>query len=140
MVWFMLHVDPLGPDFAYVQVADAIASLISTGEIAGRLPGERRLAEEFGVAYQTVRHSLQVLRDRGLILTRPGRGTFVARPAPVAAHAAGKPEPAPCELGGLGTVAQLEPTAASLHLARCRACQIEFISRGGLLPRPGSDP
>src|SRR6266487_1801402 len=137
-VWFMLHVDPLGPDFAYVQVADAIAGLISTGEIGGRLPDCRCLAEEFGVAYQTVRHSLQVLRDRGLIVSRPGRGTFVAPPA-LAARPAGKSEPALCELGGLAALPHLEPTAASAHMARSRACQLEFISRGGLLPPPGSD-
>src|SRR6266852_2636825 len=31
-----------------------------------------------GVAYQTLRHSMKVLRDRGLIITRQGRATFVA--------------------------------------------------------------
>jgi len=77
----MSEVDPLGPDFAYVQVANAIAARISTGEARGRLPDGRHLAGEFGVAYQTVRHSLQVLHDRGLVVTRPGSGTFVVHPA-----------------------------------------------------------
>jgi len=135
----MWHVDPLGPDFAYVQVADAIAGLISTGEIAHRLPDSRHLAEEFGVAYQTVRHSLQVLRDRGLISTQPGRGTFVVHPAVTEARPARTPEPAICELGGLKTLLHLEPAAASAHMARCRACQLEFVRRGGLPPRPWSD-
>jgi GntR family transcriptional regulator len=76
-------IDPLGPDFAYIQVANHIASRIEVGEIKHKLPAERALAEEYGVAYQTVRHAMQVLRDRGLIITRQGRGTFVA---PAAQH------------------------------------------------------
>lgn len=71
-------IDPLGPDFAYIQVANHIASRIEVGEIKHKLPAERALAEEYGVAYQTVRHAMQVLRERGLIITRQGRGTFVA--------------------------------------------------------------
>jgi GntR family transcriptional regulator len=72
------EVDPLGPDFAYIQVANDIATRIEVGEITHKLPAERDLAQEYGVAYQTVRHSMQILRDRGLIITRQGRGTFVA--------------------------------------------------------------
>jgi GntR family transcriptional regulator len=76
-------IDPLGPDFAYIQVANHIAARIEVGEISHKLPAERALAEEYGVAYQTVRHAMAVLRDRGLIITRQGRGTFIA---PVARH------------------------------------------------------
>ncbi len=74
----MAQIDPLGPDFAYIQVANDIASRIEVGEISHKLPAERALAEEYGVAYQTVRHAMKVLRERGLIITRQGRGTFVA--------------------------------------------------------------
>jgi GntR family transcriptional regulator len=74
-------IDPMGPDFTYVQVADHIAARIEVGEFKHKLPAERALAEEYEVAYQTLRHAMQVLRDRGVIITRQGRGTFVARPA-----------------------------------------------------------
>ncbi|HEY1621184.1 MAG TPA: winged helix-turn-helix domain-containing protein [Streptosporangiaceae bacterium] len=74
----MREIDPLGPDFAYLQVANDIESRIKGGDITLKLPAERHLAQEYGVAYQTVRRSMQVLRDRGLIITRQGRGTFVA--------------------------------------------------------------
>jgi DNA-binding GntR family transcriptional regulator len=74
-------IDPLGPDFTYIQVANDIAARIEVGEISHKLPAERALAEEYGVAYQTVRHAMKVLRERGLIVTRQGRGTFVAKPA-----------------------------------------------------------
>jgi GntR family transcriptional regulator len=66
-----------GPDYAYVRVAETVAARIEVGDITHRLPPERDLAREFGVAYETVRRSMQVLRDRGLIITRQGRGTFV---------------------------------------------------------------
>jgi GntR family transcriptional regulator len=47
------------------------------GEFAQqRLPAERDLASEYGVAYQTVRRSMTVLRDREIVVTRLGRGTF----------------------------------------------------------------
>lgn len=73
----MTKIDPLGPDFTYIQVANDIATRIEAGEITSKLPAERDLAQEYGVAYQTVRHSMAVLRERGLIITRQGRGTFV---------------------------------------------------------------
>jgi DNA-binding GntR family transcriptional regulator len=75
----MAEIDPFGnPELTYVQVANAIAARIQSGEFAGRLPGERDLAREYGVAYQTLRHGIGLLRSRGLVITRHGRGTFVA--------------------------------------------------------------
>jgi GntR family transcriptional regulator len=47
------------------------------GEITAKLPSERSFAEEYGVAYTTVRHAMAVLRERGIIVTAHGRGTFV---------------------------------------------------------------
>lgn len=70
-------IDPYGREHAYVQVADDVARRIESGEIARKLPAERSLAEEYGVAYTTVRHAMKILRERGLIITVHGRGTFV---------------------------------------------------------------
>lgn len=69
-------VDPFGDDYAYVQVADDVERRISAGEITGKLPSERDLADEYEVAYTTVRHAMELLRQRGLIRTVHGRGTF----------------------------------------------------------------
>ncbi|MFE5832966.1 GntR family transcriptional regulator [Streptomyces sp. NPDC056508] len=76
--------DPQGPQLVYVAVADHIAARVAAGELApgARLPAERDLAEEYGVAYLTVRRAARVLRERGLILTVHGKGTFVADPLP----------------------------------------------------------
>jgi DNA-binding GntR family transcriptional regulator len=70
-------VDPFGPEYAYAQVADDIQRRIAEGEISAKLPSERSLAEEYGVAYTTVRHAMAVLRDREVIVTVHGRGTYV---------------------------------------------------------------
>jgi GntR family transcriptional regulator len=72
-------VDPLSPYRASTQVADAIAIRIVSGQYVGRLPAERDLAAEFAVAYQTIRQATAQLRERRLIITRAGRGTFVTR-------------------------------------------------------------
>lgn len=67
-------------DLAYVRVADDIAARIASGELAPgtRLRAERELAEHYEVAYGTVRRAMKLLRERGLIETIHGRGTFVA--------------------------------------------------------------
>ncbi|WP_300604297.1 winged helix-turn-helix domain-containing protein [Trebonia sp.] len=70
-------VDPFGDQYAYVQVANDVARRITAGEITEKLPSERDLADEYGVAYTTVRHAMDVLRQQGLIITVHGRGTFV---------------------------------------------------------------
>jgi DNA-binding GntR family transcriptional regulator len=77
-----MPVNPYGRDHSYVQVADDIARRINAGEMTLKLPSERALAEEYQVAYTTVRHAMQILRERGLIVTIHGRGTFVAASLP----------------------------------------------------------
>lgn len=71
-------VDPHLRKHAYAQVADDVARRIGTGEITRKLPAERALTEEYGTSYITVRHAMKILRERGLIVTIHGRGTFVA--------------------------------------------------------------
>ena len=64
----------------YEQVAEHIAARIEARELppGSKLPPERDLADEYGVAYNTVRRAMDVLRERGLIVTMHGRGTYVA--------------------------------------------------------------
>ena len=68
-----------GAALIYVQVADHIAARIANGDLApgSRLPAERSLAAEYCVAYDTIRRATAVLRERKLIVTVHGRGTFV---------------------------------------------------------------
>jgi GntR family transcriptional regulator len=76
----MPQIDPHGPQLVYVVVADHIARKITAGTLApgARLAGEYALAEQYGVARMTVARAVRELRERGLVVTVRGKGTFVA--------------------------------------------------------------
>ncbi len=61
--------------------ADAIAAAITAGEYAAgaQLPAEAQMARNLGVSRATLRDALRQLQDRGQIIRRHGRGTFVAK-------------------------------------------------------------
>lgn len=67
----------------YVQVADIIAGRIERGELVPNrpIPSEIGMRQEFGIARGTVRRAVEELRERGLVVTVSGRGTFVVPPA-----------------------------------------------------------
>ncbi|WP_202866076.1 aminotransferase-like domain-containing protein [Kribbella turkmenica] len=67
----------------YRRLADAIAALIGSAElpVGARLPAERRLAEALAVSRSTVVAAYDELRDRGLVESRRGSGTTIARAA-----------------------------------------------------------
>lgn len=73
-------IDPDAPDPVYVQFAGILEAKIRAGELAGRLPAERQLAEEYGIAYGSVRRAMDVLREAGLVRSVHGRGTFAIPP------------------------------------------------------------
>jgi GntR family transcriptional regulator len=60
--------------------ADAIAAAIAAGDYppGAQLPAEARMARNLGVSRATLRDALRQLQERGLIIRRHGRGTFVA--------------------------------------------------------------
>ena len=62
----------------YIQVVNYVTERIEVGDYTHRLPAERALADELGVAYATVRRAMAELRGRGVIITLQGRGTFIA--------------------------------------------------------------
>ena len=64
----------------YEQAADYVARQIAAGELGPgqKLPAERDLADAWDIGYQTVRRAMQELRARGLVVSRVGKGTFVA--------------------------------------------------------------
>jgi len=66
------------------EVAARIAAEIEAGrmEPGSQLPPEHLLMESFGVSRTTIREAVAALRAEGLIVTRQGRGTFVAATAP----------------------------------------------------------
>jgi GntR family transcriptional regulator len=82
-------VDDQGPDIVhegpvpiYIQIADWVAAHIEDGswQPGHRLPAERNMADNWGVAYLTIRRAMKELRDRGLVVSVQGRGTYVIEP------------------------------------------------------------
>jgi GntR family transcriptional regulator len=63
-----------------VQLSWRLRALIATGRLAAgeRLPSFRQLAQWAGVNVNTVRTVYAGLEDAGLVVSRQGRGTFVA--------------------------------------------------------------
>lgn len=72
-------IDHEGMTPVYQQVADLLAARIERGELQPNrpIPSEVTLMQEFGIARGTVRHAVSLLRERGLVATVHGRGTFV---------------------------------------------------------------
>ena len=66
----------------YEQVADYVEAQIASGDLkpGQKFPDMRELAEDWGIAYQTVRRAMRELRERGLVVSRVGKGTFVQNP------------------------------------------------------------
>lgn len=65
----------------YRHIADDLRSKIATGGLApnAKLPTEGELSEQYDASRNTVREAIRRLTDEGLLESRPGQGTFVAR-------------------------------------------------------------
>ena len=72
-----------------MQVAADLEADIDSGALEPdtRLPSEAELATQYGVARVSIRRAIELLRERGKVLTFHGRGTYVAeRPAELKAR------------------------------------------------------
>ena len=67
-------------DYLYVQLAGILRDQIAAGELprGSKLPTLKELSAAYDLGDMTVRKALRVLADEGVIVTRPGRGVFVA--------------------------------------------------------------
>jgi GntR family transcriptional repressor for pyruvate dehydrogenase complex len=68
------------------QLMMQLAESIREGEFrpGDRLPSERELAQRMAVSRATVREGLRVMASQGLVVIRPGAGTFIAEGSPEA--------------------------------------------------------
>ncbi|MCX5398495.1 GntR family transcriptional regulator [Streptomyces sp. NBC_00102] len=75
--------NPHAPHAPYMTVLDALTAEIKTGKLkpGEKIPSDSELVARFGVARMTARRAVGVLRERGLVRTEWGRGSFVAEPA-----------------------------------------------------------
>ena len=71
--------DPDEPTPLYIQLANIIRGQIERGELTGRVPSIKTLAQQHGVAMGTAERALVILRDEGTITVVVGRGAFVKR-------------------------------------------------------------
>lgn len=65
----------------YRQIADDLRRRIESGDLqpGSQLPTETELGKDYGNASRnTIRDAIRWLSNRGLVIARPGRGTFVA--------------------------------------------------------------
>lgn len=63
------------------RVAQQLQTRIRSKEwtSAGKLPGQRQLAEELGVSRASLRSAITMLESLGLLRSEPGRGVFIAK-------------------------------------------------------------
>jgi GntR family transcriptional regulator len=78
----MTALDLDGPEPLYEQIAAVLAARIADGTYPPRrrIPSEADICEEFSVARPTARSAVQLLRERGLVATVQGKGTYVTQP------------------------------------------------------------
>ena len=65
----------------YLQLAAILRGRIESGELERRVPSVKTLTQQYEVAQGTAERALAVLREKGLIRSRMGRGHFVVPPA-----------------------------------------------------------
>jgi GntR family transcriptional regulator len=74
-----MTINPGAAEFPHRQIAAQLRARIHRGDWAPgeRLPSIPALAGHYGVAKQTVQRTIDQLRIEGLLITRPGSGTYV---------------------------------------------------------------
>src|SRR6478672_517201 len=102
----------------YERIASRLAEDVRSGALAPgeRLPGERELARRLGVGRSSVREAIAALQVDGVVVTRPGSGTYVADAPPVARGEDTAADVSPSAL--LEARALVEPRIAALAAQR----------------------
>ena len=110
-------------------VVDAIYGAIRAGTYTAdeRLPSERTLASELGVARNTVRDALEVLEAHGLIRRRAGSGSFVNPTTPSTAQSDVAAATSPLDLQVMRGI--LEPEMVRLAVINMAPRQIEDLGQ-----------
>src|ERR1700733_4643709 len=68
---------PGGMSYKFQRLRERLRQAIASGELNGKLPGERELAKRFHVNAKTLSKALTDLAAEGLLDRSIGRGTFV---------------------------------------------------------------
>jgi len=71
-------IDSNRPVPLHEQLAGILRTRISSGELTGRIPSIKSLAQEYGVSHRTVERALSTLKQEGAVVAVMGRGYFTA--------------------------------------------------------------
>ena len=110
-------INPYADEPLYVQLAGIVRRMIQSGKLQhlDPVPSESSLVQAYGVSRDTVRRTIALLRDEGVVFTVPHRGTYVGpRPQVAAARAETRPAGGRGWPPGLAGLAGLPP-APGLH-------------------------
>jgi GntR family transcriptional regulator len=106
------------------QIAEDLRLKIVSGELGADgapLPSELELAEAYAASRNTVRNAVKWLVNRGLLVPRPGQGTFVAQEiepfVTVIGSVAGEAEANLYEVSAYSTRPSLSPLRVEIHRA-----------------------
>ncbi|MGD2136325.1 MAG: GntR family transcriptional regulator [Gemmatimonadales bacterium] len=79
-----LYVDRTSEEPVYRQIVDRVWLEVVTGtlETGARLPTVRQLAVELGVRPDTIERAYRELEELGVLVTRPGGGSFIGLRSP----------------------------------------------------------
>lgn len=79
-----------GMSYKFQRLREKIRRAVESGELSGKLPGERALARRFHVNAKTLSKALTDLAAEGLLDRSIGRGTYVKGSTPAGADRTGK--------------------------------------------------
>ncbi|AZO56077.1 MULTISPECIES: FCD domain-containing protein [unclassified Mesorhizobium] len=117
------------PKLVANDIATVLKKRISSGEWIenGRMPPERDLASEFGVARNTVRRAVSFLEEDGTVVRHVGRGTFLTatNPASMAAVVGRMEGTSPADMMEIRQL--LEPAAASFAATNASAMELNAV-------------
>lgn len=91
----VINADPLNSQqsetsYKFQRLREKLRNAIETGELSGKLPGERALARRFHINAKTLSKALTDLAAEGLLERSIGRGTFVKGSQPLHDAATGR--------------------------------------------------
>src|SRR5712675_2902187 len=76
------RVGQTGLSYKFQRLREKLRHAIASGELSGKLPGERALAKRFHVNAKTLSKALTDLAAEGLLDRSIGRGTYVKGSVP----------------------------------------------------------
>jgi DNA-binding FadR family transcriptional regulator len=118
------------PKLVANEIATTLRQRIDAGEwrANGRMPPERDLALQFGVARNTVRRAVGLLEGDGMVVRQVGRGTFLTdlNPNSIAAVVGRMEGTSPADMMEIRQL--LEPAAAAFAATNASVRELEAVA------------